>query len=41
MLTIPGTQPNTMVEFRRGPDGTIQTRGFQPSFQILWGRGKI
>ena len=26
MLTIPGTQPNTMVEFRRGPDGTIQTR---------------
>jgi hypothetical protein len=26
MLTIPGTQPNTLVEFRRGPDGTIQTR---------------
>ena len=26
MLTIPGTQPNTQVEFRRGPDGTIQTR---------------
>ena len=26
MLTIPGTQPNTLVEFRRGPDKTIQTR---------------
>ena len=26
MLTIPGTQPNILVEFRRGPDGTIQTR---------------
>ena len=26
MLTIPGTQPNTLVEFRRGSDGTIQTR---------------
>ena len=26
MLTIPGTQPNTLVEFRRGPDRTIQTR---------------
>jgi len=26
MLTIPGTQPNTLVEFRRGPDGSIQTR---------------
>ena len=26
MLKIPGTQPNTLVEFRRGPDKTIQTR---------------
>ena len=26
MLTISGTQPNTLVEFRRGPDRTIQTR---------------
>jgi hypothetical protein len=26
MFTIPGTQPNTLVEFRRGPDRTIQTR---------------
>ena len=26
MLTIPGTQPNTLLEFRRGPDKTIQTR---------------
>ena len=26
MLTIPGTQPNTLVEFRRGPGKTIQTR---------------
>jgi hypothetical protein len=26
MLAIPGTQPNTLVEFRWGPDGTIQTR---------------
>ena len=26
MLTIPGTQPDTLVEFRRRPDGTIQTR---------------
>lgn len=33
MLTIPGTQPNTLVEFRQGPDGTIQTREIrsQPS----------
>jgi hypothetical protein len=26
MLTIPGTQPNTLVEFRRGPGKAIQTR---------------
>lgn len=26
MLTIPGAQPNNLVEFRRGPDGPIQTR---------------
>ena len=29
MLTIPGTQPNTLVEFRRGPEKTIQTREIQ------------
>ena len=26
MLTIPGTHPNTLVEFRRGTHGTIQRR---------------
>jgi hypothetical protein len=26
MLKILGSQSNTMVEFRQGPDGTIQTR---------------
>jgi len=26
MLTIQGTQPNTLVEFRRGSVGSIQTR---------------
>ena len=26
MLTIPGTHPNILVEFRCGPDKTIQTR---------------
>ena len=26
MLTNPGIQPNILVEFRRGPDRTIQTR---------------
>jgi hypothetical protein len=29
MLKIPGNQPNTLVEFRRGPRGTIQTREIQ------------
>jgi len=32
MLTIPGTQPNTQVEFRRGPDGTIQSREIPAEF---------
>jgi len=26
MLKIPGNQLNTVVEFRRGPEGTIQSR---------------
>ena len=30
MLTIAGTQPNSMVEFRRGSDGSIQTREVFP-----------
>jgi len=39
MLKIPSDQSNTMVEFRRGPDGSIQTRessGEPPDSLVAW-----
>ena len=33
MLTIPSNRSDTMVEFRRGSDGSIQTREVLPRLQ--------
>ncbi|HET6962098.1 MAG TPA: hypothetical protein VFJ27_06365 [Terriglobia bacterium] len=39
MLKIPGNRSDTIVEFRRGPEGCIQTREVHPGrqeFSVPW-----